>query len=136
MCNVTCGSSEVPIVAHHFNSPYNKRPIYQSAHKLYNTATFIVQKTVACNNRRLDGACSNGRDLRPSLSLSLHLFFIADRNERTVFEHKAFTDKLYHNPLKEMQDYGTCVMTSSRYSYQEFREPAKKYLSFCSCVSK
>lgn len=123
-------------MAHHFNTPYNKRPIYQSAHKLYNTATFIVQKTVACNNRRLDGACSNGRDLRPSLSLSLHLFFIADRNERTVFEHKAFTDKLNHNPLKEMQDYGTCVMKSSRYSYQEFREPDKKYLSFCSCVLK
>lgn len=53
---VTCGSSDVPIVAHHFNTPYNKRPIYQSAHKLYNTATFIVQKTVACNNRRLDDA--------------------------------------------------------------------------------
>lgn len=71
---VTCGSSEVPIVAHHFNTPYNKRPIYQSAHKLYNTATFIVQKTVACNNRGLDDASSNGRDLRPSLSLSLHQY--------------------------------------------------------------
>lgn len=129
---VTCGSSEVPIVAHHFNTPYNKRPVYQSAHKLYNTATFIVQKTVACNNLRLDDASSNRPDLRPSLSLSLHLFFIADRNERTVLEHKAFTDKLNHNPLKQMQDYGTWVMTSSRYSYQEFREPDKKYLSFCS----
>lgn len=54
---VTCGSSEVPIiVAHHFNTPYNKRLIYQSVHKLYNTATFIVQKTLACNNRRLDDA--------------------------------------------------------------------------------
>lgn len=53
---VTCGSSELPIVAHHFNTPYNKRLIYQSAHKLYNTATFIVQKTLACNNRRLDDA--------------------------------------------------------------------------------